>query len=54
MFLCIISENFSGPVCEIDKNDCADVNCLNNGTCIDKQQNFLCACASHSGYFGDR
>ncbi|XP_045207056.2 uncharacterized protein LOC123559381 [Mercenaria mercenaria] len=49
---CTCPDPFSGKNCEIDMDHCTNADCINNGTCIDQKGSYLCACASHSGYFG--
>ena len=54
MYFVNLVEQFSGKNCEIDFDHCTNTGCANNGTCIDQKGSSICACASHSGYFGSR
>ena len=47
LFRCECFKNSTGRTCEIDKNVCSINQCMNNGTCISKNnntQNFECEC----------
>ncbi|KAL3282925.1 hypothetical protein HHI36_006083 [Cryptolaemus montrouzieri] len=46
----IYSYFLSGDLCEIDLNECDSNPCLNNGTCLDAVNGYLCRCPS--GYSG--
>jgi hypothetical protein len=37
---------FSGSRCEVNINDCLSSPCLNNGTCLDQVDGYLCDCLS--------
>lgn len=41
---------FSGEMCEQDFNECESNPCLNNATCVDGTNGYICYCAA--GYMG--
>lgn len=48
--MCLCATGFDGELCEMNIDDCADVDC-NNGTCVDGIASYICECAS--GFTGD-
>ena len=38
------SSTLSGTTCTTDVNECWSSPCLNGGTCMDKENTFLCLC----------
>ncbi|CAH3188858.1 unnamed protein product, partial [Porites evermanni] len=51
-YKCICVEGFTGKDCETNINDCVNIPCLNNGTCIDLINDFNCSCPP--GFAGNR
>ena len=43
-FQCLCPNGFEGETCQVNIDDCANVNCLNGGTCVDKVGKFTCEC----------
>ena len=43
-------EGFEGDFCEVNLDDCVDVNCQNGGKCVDQNNDFICDCPF--GYIG--
>lgn len=48
--LCVCAPGFSGIDCSQNINDCENVTCKNNGSCVDGIDSFMCAC--YFGYTG--
>ncbi|XP_073249729.1 uncharacterized protein [Porites lutea] len=51
-YKCICVKGFTGKDCETNINDCVNIPCLNNGTCIDLINGFNCSCPP--GFAGNR
>ncbi|CAH3188757.1 unnamed protein product, partial [Porites lobata] len=51
-YKCTCVKGFTGRNCETNINDCVNITCLNNGTCIDLIDGFNCSCPP--GYAGNR
>ena len=43
--------DYSGTLCELNIDDCADEPCKNNGTCVDGVAGYTCEC--QPGFTGD-
>ena len=48
---CTCLSGYTGPLCEVNINDCIGVNCSGNGECIDGVNAFNCNC--FHGYSGN-
>jgi len=49
---CSCPPGFEGDLCEINIDDCVDIQCSNGGTCLDLVNDFRCICApTFSGPF---
>ncbi|CAH3116517.1 unnamed protein product [Porites lobata] len=51
-YKCTCMKGFTGRNCETNINDCVNITCLNNGTCIDLIDGFNCSCPP--GFAGSR
>ncbi|GFX94272.1 sushi, von Willebrand factor type A, EGF and pentraxin domain-containing protein 1 [Trichonephila clavipes] len=49
-FYCNCSSGFTGTLCDAEVDECLSSPCLNNGTCLDKVNDFACICPA--GYEG--
>ncbi|XP_070188097.1 uncharacterized protein [Littorina saxatilis] len=50
--VCDCFPGFTGPLCDMEINECESQPCLNGGTCTDKVNGFECACRAN--FTGDR
>lgn len=49
LLICVASvplQGFTGPVCQIDIDDCSSTPCLNGAKCIDHPNGYECQCAT--------
>ena len=49
---CICPAGFNGTNCEHNIDECVNVDCKNNATCIDQINGFYCAC--RNGFTGNK
>lgn len=43
-FLCECVPGYTGEACSIDIDECVDVECPGNSTCVDAVNAFICVC----------
>ncbi len=50
-FTCACVSGYTGDLCDVDINECANNPCINGGTCTNTDGSFTCTCVP--GYTGD-